>query len=129
GRNDIAFALAPMGLNAGVPQVFGSRTVFVGPQLALLLDDDNELAALLGHEVAHITQGHATAGATWNVVITTMQVAVAIAVLAADAENGSQPYNAQASQQRALIAADLTGLVPRGSSTASGYTRHPQRAA
>src|SRR5262249_11449901 len=46
---------------------------------------------------------------------------------AADAENGSQPYNAQASQQRALIAADLTGLVARGSLTASGYTRDHER--
>jgi predicted Zn-dependent protease len=128
GRNDIAFTLAPVGLNAGAPQVFGSRTVFVGPQLALLLDDDNELAAVLGHEVAHITQGHTTAGATWNVVITTMQVAVAVAVLAADAANGSQQgYSAQASQQRALAAADLTGLAARGTLTASGYTRDHER--
>jgi Zn-dependent protease with chaperone function len=128
GRSDVSFTLAPMGLNAGVPQVFGSRTVFVGPQLVLLLDDDSELAAVLGHEVAHITQGHTTAGATWNVAITTLQVAVAVAVLAAEAGNSSQAgYDAQASQQRALAAADLTGLAVRGTLTASGYTRDQER--
>jgi predicted Zn-dependent protease len=128
GRSDISFTLAPMGLNAGAPQVFGSRTVFVGPQLALLLDDDSELAAVLGHEVAHITQGHTTAGATWNVAITTLQVAAAVAVLAAEAGSGSQPgYDPQLSQQRALAAADLTGLAVRGTLTASGYTRDQER--
>jgi predicted Zn-dependent protease len=117
-----------MGLNAGAPQVFGSRTVFVGPQLALLLDDDNELAAVLGHEVAHITQGHTTAGAAWNVAITTLQVAIAAAVLTDDASGGSQAgYDAQASRQRALAAADLTGIAVRGTLTASGYTRAQER--
>jgi predicted Zn-dependent protease len=128
GRSDISFTLAPMGLNAGVPQVFGSRTVFVGPQLALLLDDDNELAAMLGHEVAHITQGHTTAGATWNVAIATLQIAAAVAVLAAEAGSGSQPgCDPQLSQQRALAAADLTGLAVRGTLTASGYSRDQER--
>jgi predicted Zn-dependent protease len=124
GRPDIRFQLAPLDLNAGTPQVFGSNTVGVGPQLVLLLDDDNELAAVLGHEVAHITQGHTTAGASWNAAITTLQVVVALAVLADGSQRG---YSAGASQQQALAAAELTGLAAHGALTASGYTRDQER--
>src|SRR4029077_11971143 len=60
--------------------------------------------------------------------ITTVQVAVAVAVLAADSRNGSRSaYDARASQQRALAGGDLTGLAIRGTLTASGYTRDQER--
>lgn len=125
GHPEINFALSPIGLNAAaVSSGSGPQTVFIGPHLALLFDDDNELAAALGHEVAHISQGHATANATWNVVITSLQVAAAVAILAAGARTNIQP---EIKRQVALAAADLTGLAVRGSLTTSGYRRDQER--
>jgi predicted Zn-dependent protease len=105
-----------MGLNAGAPSVFDSRTVLVGPQLSLLLDDDDELAAVLGHEVAHIAQGHTTSQATWNAVISTMQVLVAVAVL-----------RHTGSPAEAVVAGGLTGLAAHGALTVSGFSRDQER--
>ncbi len=126
-RADITFTLDPaFGLNAGAPHALNAKTVFVGPQIVLLTESDDELAAVLGHEVAHITQGHTRAGAIRDAVVTTLQVTAMVAVAAA-AANSNQRLSQQQLTASMVGAAALTGLAARGAVTASGYTRDNER--
>ena len=62
GRSDLVFVLdATQGMNAGAFAGFNSRQIAVGPQIVLFTGTEDELAAVLGHEVAHITHGHTRA--------------------------------------------------------------------
>jgi Zn-dependent protease with chaperone function len=53
-----------LGANAGAPLgAFGTDRVYVGSEFVLLSGSDDELACAIGHEVAHVTEGHTTSGA------------------------------------------------------------------
>lgn len=123
GRSDLSFEIMPIGLNAAVPKEFGVATVWVGSELALLLESDDELAAVLGHEVAHIVEGHAAKGAAWDLAISALQVAVATAIIAADQSPDA------GTTAGALGAAYLTGALAHGALTVSGYERDQEREA
>lgn len=64
GRSDVTILPEPAaGLNAFVPVEFGSNRVFVGTELAVSAASDDELACAIGHELAHLTEGHTRTGA------------------------------------------------------------------
>lgn len=54
---------ASVGLNAAAPVRLEAAEVYVGTELAVALATDDELACVIGHELAHITEGHTSAGA------------------------------------------------------------------
>jgi len=84
GRSDVVVVLTPeAGENAFVPVEFGADRLYLGARLALLAASDDELACVLGHELAHITEGHTTSGAWANVGRTSLQVLVSAAAAAA----------------------------------------------
>lgn len=67
GRSDLELIVGPeIGLNAFVPIEHDATAVYVGTELGLAAQSDDELACVLGHEVAHLTEGHVTAGAWAN---------------------------------------------------------------
>jgi Zn-dependent protease with chaperone function len=56
---------AGFGANAGAPfGFFETDRVYVGSELVLLAGSDDELACVIGHEIAHISEGH-TRSAAW----------------------------------------------------------------
>lgn len=112
GRRNVALLPEPeVGLNAFVPVEFGSDRVYVGTELALSASSDDELACAIGHELAHLTQGHTTSGAWVNVGKLTISIAAtaALAVAMANANDG-EPLS-QGQIDAALQAGQLAGFV------------------
>lgn len=119
-----------VGFNASVPVEFGARTIFVGPELALHALSDDELACVVGHELAHLTEGHTTSGAWVNVGKTTLTVLVAGAAAAAMAyaNQGAPLTQSQADAAVAMgqLTTFLTAEVPL---RLSGWGRAQEREA
>jgi predicted Zn-dependent protease len=92
GRTEVAIIPEPAaGLNAFVPVEFGSNRVFVGTELAVSSMSDDELACSIGHEFAHLTEGHTREGA-WAKLgkdVLTTTAAVAVLTAAAYANQGA----------------------------------------
>lgn len=133
GRSDIVFVLDPtQGLNAGAPSGFATRTVLVGPQMLLLAETEDALALLLGHEVAHITQEHTRTLAVQNALVTTLQIAGAVAIAVvnvAACQRGGHCATGDELRNSAAAAATLTGVVVNGTLTAAGFGRDEEREA
>lgn len=67
GRTDLTVVTdAQVGLNAFVPVELGASVIYVGTELGVAAQTDDELACVLGHELAHLTEGHTTSGAWVN---------------------------------------------------------------
>jgi hypothetical protein len=112
GRSDIRILVdAEVGMNAFVPVEFGSNRLFVGPELALHTRSDDELACVMGHELAHITEGHTTSGAWANVGKMTLTVLVATAVLAAATQGNQGASLTQQQVDGALALGQITTLL------------------
>jgi len=108
-RSDVTIVVDPeVGMNAFVPIRFDSDTMFVGTELALNAASDDELACAMGHEVAHITEGHTTSGAWANLGKQTLTALVAATLLTA-AAYGNQ--GAPLTQQQVDGAFALGGLT------------------
>ena len=108
-RSDLAIVVdAQVGMNAFAPVRFGADRIFVGPLLALHATDDDELACAVGHEVAHITEGHTESGAWANLGRTTLSTLVAVAAAAAAA---------QANDGRPLTTGQIEGAMALGQLT------------
>jgi predicted Zn-dependent protease len=76
---------ASVGLNAAAPVRFGASEVYIGTELAVVTANDDELACAIGHEVAHITEGHTSSGAWAEVgkkVLTGIAAGAALAAMA-----------------------------------------------
>ena len=74
GRPEIRFTVA-----VGEPQVNAGATfgqVIVTSGLLDFVRDDDELAAVIGHEIAHITEGHVTRGALGSVALSALAILV-----------------------------------------------------
>ncbi len=85
GREDVQIIFDPgAGLNAFVPTEFGADEIYVGPELVLTAMTDDQLACVIGHELAHIEAGHATSDSWLNLgkdlLATTASVAAAAAI-------------------------------------------------
>ncbi len=121
-----------MGLNAGAAAGFDSHQISVGPQLILMTETDDGLAFILGHEIAHVTQGHTRTLAVQELVVGTLRLATMLAVAVAEADScrrgGYCPSDA-AMQQDMQVAGAATGLVAHGTATATGYGRDQEREA
>lgn len=112
GRSDVEIVVDPeVGLNAMVPMKFDSRTMYVGPELALAAQSDDELACVMGHELAHISEGHTTSGAWANVGKQTLTALVATAALAAAAYGNQGAAITQQQVDGALALGNLTTFV------------------
>jgi hypothetical protein len=108
GRSDIVLRPdASVGVNASVPIRFGSRKIFVGPELALIAGSDDELACVIGHELAHITEGHTTSDAWVNLGKDVLEVTAAMAMAFAIAYS----KDGQALTQSEIEAAIHTGQL------------------
>lgn len=63
-RSDVTLSLAhELGANAIVPSEEDANEIYVGPDMILLAQTDDQLACVIGHELAHIEAGHAEADA------------------------------------------------------------------
>lgn len=63
GRPALSIVVDPaVGANAVVPHGRDVNRLFFGPELALLARQDDEVACVVGHEIAHMTQGHSATG-------------------------------------------------------------------
>jgi predicted Zn-dependent protease len=86
GRGDLGVVTdAQVGLNAFVPVERNATTIYVGTELGVAAQSDDELACVLGHELAHLTEGHTESGAWVNTgkrVIATLAAGAAGAALA-----------------------------------------------
>jgi len=131
GRPDVSFIPdAQVGLNAFVPIEFGANRVYVGTELALSGASDDELACSVGHELAHLTEGHTTSGAWANVGKQTIAIAAAAAIAVAAA---------QGNDGRPLTSAQIDGALQLGQMTSflladvplrlSGWERGQEREA
>ncbi len=133
GRNDLVFVLdATQGMNAGALAGFNSRQIAVGPQIVLFTGTEDELAAVLGHEVAHITHGHTRALAIQTLLVGTLQFASMAAVAVANAANCQQGGHcmsgAELGQSMAAVGT-VTGVVANGTINATGFNRDEEREA
>ena len=131
GRPDVTFiADSQVGLNAFAPVEFGSNRVFVGTELALSAASDDELACSIGHELAHLTEGHTTSSAWVNVgkMTLTIAAAAAFAAAAAQANDGRPltPYQIDAAMNAGQLTAFLLADVPL---RLSGWERGQEREA
>jgi len=119
GRSDVTFVLDPgVGLNAAAAP---RGRILVGPQLVMLAGSDDELAFVLGHELAHIVNGHLQAKATQSAIVQTVAI---IAALAAASDCQRNP-----NCMPPAAAAALGGLATRGAIEATGYNRDMEREA
>ena len=129
GRPDITFSLEPsVGMGAGAVAGFSATQIYVGPQMVMLTPNDDGLAFVLAHEVAHHQHAHTRALAIQEVLIGAVQVAAAIAIAVAMA-NGNGSYSQLEYQNSISAAATLSGAVARGAVHASGYERDHEREA
>jgi hypothetical protein len=100
-----------VGANALVPVRFGANEAYVGTEIALLADSDDELACVVGHELAHLTEGHSTEGAWLELGKQTLSAIATGATVAALAyANPDQPLTAQ-EIQGALAMGELTSFL------------------
>lgn len=121
GRGDLALTVdAQVGLNAFAPVTFDTRQIFVGPELALHAQSDGELACVIGHEVAHVTEGHTAAGAWANLGKQALTAMIAAAALGAIA---------YANEGAPLTRYDLEGAIAAGQLTTLLLTDVPLRLA
>jgi len=112
GRTNVTIVADPeVGLNAFVPVKFGADHIYVGTELALSTASDDELACAIGHEVAHLTEGHTTSGAWVNVGKSTLSVAATIAVAAAMVRANRGQSLSQDQTFAALQAGQFVGFV------------------
>jgi len=100
-----------LGLQASVPVQFDSRTIYVGTELALATQSDDELACVLGHELAHVTEGHTTSGAWAEVGKLTLSTLVATAALAATAYANQGAPLTQSQIDGAVALGNLSSIV------------------
>lgn len=112
GRPDVEVIPEPdAGLNAFVPIEFNGNRVFVGTELALTAASDDELACAIGHEFAHLTEGHSSAGAWARLGKQVLAGTAAVAVAAAAAyANEGQPLTQQ-QIQGAVVLGQLTSFA------------------
>jgi predicted Zn-dependent protease len=119
GRSDVTFLLDPrVGLNAAAAP---GGQILVGPQLVMLAGSDDALAFVLGHELAHIVNGHLQAKATQSAIVQTVAIVAALAA-AADCQRNPNCMPPAA-------AAALSGLATQGAIEATGYNRDMEREA
>lgn len=119
GRSDIQILPdASIGLNAAAPVRLDAREVYVGTELAVALATDDELACVIGHELAHITEGHTSAGA-W--------AEVGKRVLAGVATGAAMVAIAYANQGQPLTQSQIDGAVSLGKLTRFALADVPLR--
>ncbi|MCH2186695.1 M48 family metallopeptidase [Myxococcota bacterium] len=120
---DISVSPIPGVMNAFAPIEFDTREVFVGTEIALLAQTDDELACVIGHEIAHVTEGHTTSGAWVNTGKRTLEVLVAVAAAAAAAGSQNQPLSDQQIQGAANLGSMARFLVADVPVRISGWNR------
>ncbi len=129
GRPDIMFSLDPsIGMNAGAVAGFSATKIFVGPQIVMLTPNDDGLAFMLAHEVAHHRHAHTRALAIQELLIGAVKVAAGVAIAVAMA-NGNANYTQLDYQNSISAAATLSGAVVTGAIHATGYERDQEREA
>jgi|GEM_PF-3948906 len=66
-RLDLRIVAAPeIGLNAFIPVQWDPRAIYVGTELGVFAQNDDELACVIGHELGHLTEGHVRSGVLVN---------------------------------------------------------------
>ena len=130
GRPALSIVVDPaVGANALVPHGRDVNRLFFGPELALLARQEDEVACVLGHEIAHMTEGHSATGRALDlgkeVFAQTAAVALAFGLhVASGGVLSDRALNAAAGAGYAggKLAADAPFLI-------SGYERSQELAA
>jgi predicted Zn-dependent protease len=104
--------------------------IYVALGVLLRVDDEDEVAALLGHEVAHVILGHANADVVQGVQQRALQLSgLALEAQSLVAEAGGGGRAAQASGERARVQEQSQALLVNTTLIAPAWSRDQERAA